>query len=411
MSSDGFFEDIDETDLAKFEPIESLNQDLENFDAFNEETFDAALEGDWEAEHDKLLLLENINETESENGFNGTLTKFTDFEENKDQKVNDYEEINDNIELKQSRNNQFGYSDTNNSRFENAACLQNFQINQESKQNLGQFNEAQFKLMQQLQLQQQQQLQQQIFQQHQFQKNQLMQQQQKQFQLASLSQQLTQEQRMQLEKLNLQQLNPAMLAAAIIARNNQMQNNLLNNQQQFMNTSVQMNNNNNDLNRKTPISFINTNNNNNFNGNMLNMMQHQMQPTNNEITLSNKENTYYSTNNINPINNNLNNQQSLLNYSGNQLKISSYQPNESDSVKLKNLLEKINTNELNSNTNVTSQTHGASNSSKAPVDNMLMLAMLHQQSNQALPKLPPVKVCDVGFIVSNSNYNKNMFCL
>ena len=399
MSSDGFFEDIDETDLVKFEPIESVNQELENFDAFNEETFDAALEGDWEAEHDKLLLLENLNETESEHGFNGTLTKFTEFDENKNQQENDYEDINDNTQLKQSKINQFAYTDANNSRFENAACLQNLQINQESKQNLGQFNETQFKLMQQ----QQQQLQHQIFQQNQIQKNQLLQQQQKQFQLASLSQQLTQEQRMQLEKLNLQQLNPAMLAAAIIARNNQMQNNLLNNPQQFVNTNIQMNNINNDLNRKTPISFNNTNN-NNFNGNMLNMMQHQMQPTNNESPFSNKENTYstnYSTNSINNINNNLSNQQSLLNYSGNQVKIASYQPNESESIKLKNLLEKINTNEsnINSNINVTSQTHGASNSTKAPVENMLMLAMLHQQSNQALPKLPPVKVCSVLFIV------------
>jgi hypothetical protein len=82
MSSDGFFDDmIEEPELEAFEGLDGLPVDPvglpdgDTYDAFNEDTFGNPLEGDWESEHDKLLLLEN------ENGFDGTLTKFDDFDD------------------------------------------------------------------------------------------------------------------------------------------------------------------------------------------------------------------------------------------------------------------------------------------------------------------------------------------
>lgn len=83
MSSDGFFDGmIEEPELEAFDSLEPAPDAIvlpegDTYDAFNDDTFGNPLEGDWESEHDKLLMLEN------ENGFDGTLTKFDDLEDNK----------------------------------------------------------------------------------------------------------------------------------------------------------------------------------------------------------------------------------------------------------------------------------------------------------------------------------------
>lgn len=106
MSENGYFDDLEDSsdplEAGKFTELESDKDALtENFDAFNEETFDCALEGDWEAEHDKLLELE-------QNDLNSTLTKYenadddeeNDFKQDDDEFMNGYnQQSNSNIRL------------------------------------------------------------------------------------------------------------------------------------------------------------------------------------------------------------------------------------------------------------------------------------------------------------------------
>lgn len=87
MSANGYFDELE--DSSELNPLETeafaeldpgKNTDLETFDAFNTDTFDCALEGDWEAEHDKLL------ELEGNDNLNNTLTKFDNAEDDDDLK-------------------------------------------------------------------------------------------------------------------------------------------------------------------------------------------------------------------------------------------------------------------------------------------------------------------------------------
>ncbi len=100
MSSNGFFGDLEEPGLlATDAELPDSYDAAETFDAFNEDTFGAPIEGDWESEHDKLLLLEN------DNGFDGTLTKFDDFGGSD----NEIDELNRNrVDMKQQANANLG---------------------------------------------------------------------------------------------------------------------------------------------------------------------------------------------------------------------------------------------------------------------------------------------------------------
>jgi len=100
MSNNGFFGDLEEPVLdclATDAELPDLYDATETFDAFNEDTFGAPIEGDWESEHDKLLMLEN------ENGFDGTLTKFDDFDDVGRGSDNEIEELSRNRDMKQQK--------------------------------------------------------------------------------------------------------------------------------------------------------------------------------------------------------------------------------------------------------------------------------------------------------------------
>jgi hypothetical protein len=122
MSNNGYFDEID--DSSDLNPLETEQFsdlrsgggvgggngiDQENYDAFNEETFDCALEGDWEAEHDKLLMLEggDINGNGSSGGggrLNDTLTKYDNGD---DEDLDNYDNDDDYLN---------GYNQTNSSK-------------------------------------------------------------------------------------------------------------------------------------------------------------------------------------------------------------------------------------------------------------------------------------------------------
>ena len=106
MSANGYFDDIDDSlDLNPLETELGTEKDIENFDAFNEETFDCALEGDWEAEHDKLIMLEGND------GLSNTLTKFDNdnYDDEEESKRENYLDDDENDYLN-------GYNQTKNSK-------------------------------------------------------------------------------------------------------------------------------------------------------------------------------------------------------------------------------------------------------------------------------------------------------
>lgn len=371
MSSDGFFDDIEEPDLDTYQELEPELPEGDKYDAFNEDTFGAPLEGDWESEHDKLLQLEV-----GENGnFDGTLTKFDDFDDK-------FRSSDEELESKSRRNN----NNVNNMNMLNNANdlfgnqnLNNFNSQMQSQASV---SEMQFKLFQQLQMQQQQQL---LFQQQQFQKNQLLQQQQKQAQQfgqqstggssASISPHfglMNQDQKSQLlqQQQQQQQVNSAMLAA-LVARNSQMQmpSTGVFNSNQFLG---------NNMDRKTPVNFNNQfNEHSNMNSNINQMLKNpQSQDANITNFLNNMKNMQ---NNNNP---NFN--------------------NENDFQKIKSILEKMDnqSSSISSSQNYDQSMHKLQNEASSSNNNnnnnnnpLAMLSMLQQQNpGSALPKLPPKKV-------------------
>jgi len=179
-----------------------------------------------------------------------------------------------------------------------------------------------------------------------------------------------------------QQLNSTMLAAAMAARNNQIQMQQNSLQKPFNNNSVQNTSYRTEQNRKTPIG-LNTNvpvNNKSTDYNYVNDKESIMLP--------------YSNENFEPhISNLISNQPTIKSNS-----------NESDSIKLKNLLEKINQVNLNTNQQVLAnqlgEPHRKSPNIQKPqstTENSIIHSILqsHAPLNSSptiLPKLPAMKV-------------------
>lgn len=388
MSSDGFFDDIEEPDLDTYQELEPVLPEGDKYDAFNEDTFGAPLEGDWESEHDKLLKLEV-----GENGnFDGTLTKFDDFDDK-------FRSSDEELESKSNRANN---NNSNNMKMlnnnvgdlllgNNNQNLNSF--NHQMIQSQGSVSEIQLKLFQQLQLQQQQQ--QQLMFQQQFQKNQLLQQQQQQKQGQQFGQQssagnsasisphfglLNQDQKasfLQQPQQQQQQVSPAMLAA-LMARNPQMQmppNNMFN-QNQFPG---------NNMDRKTPVNMPNQfNESNNMNSNFNQISKNQPQQSQSDLNMANFLNNMKGMQNNN-INSNFNSEN-----------------NNNDLQKIKSFLfdqMSGNVNNNNQSSSISSSQsydqsmHRPQNESNSNTNSLSMLSMLQQQNTNAnLPKLPPKKI-------------------
>lgn len=372
MSSNGYFDDIEEPELEAFDAVlDPSVDDAEVYDAFNEDTFGNPLEGDWESEHDKLLLLEN------ENVFDGTLTKFDDFDDKFNGSEDELERESNKKKINgcDSRISSNEGTSKNNKEFKSLenATYQSCHQSNDFKQDY--MNEMQ--LIQQLQLQQQQQ---QLLLQQQFQKNQIMQQhtkqqfsQQQSSGSASISPHfmLNQDQKGQFLSQQQQQFNSAMLAALVSRNQLPMQQSPIINLNQFQG--------NNNFDRKTPVNI------NQFNETASN--------TNNSINFNQPKNSQSELNSLNFFGN-IKNMQSNNNCNN----------NENETKKIKNFMEKMN--QLNNNQIVQSKPSSQNLDSFGPREAVLnsklnennnllsMFGMFQHQQNQnnPLPKLPNSKI-------------------